>query len=272
MATVGAVGVSHRLSRAPVRPSMQDLHIKFQRSIIWRLILGICWHVLHVLVSIVHFGSHVFQLLHHFLISRGILQKYKVLPLHKLESLGIVIDSEEAEDTSKVRRLLHWLSDIGVKHVILYDMEGVLKRSEASLRKWTNSSMTFCELDVHTLLLGQEKMSLEILSSSDGKEAVAKAATFLCSKYLKEDNLLGNQREPVFTETDIADALRTVGCGGSEPDLLLVFSPVRCHLGFPAWRLRYTEIVHMGTLKSMKYGAIVKAILDLSKKHQNYGS
>ena len=29
----------------------------------------------------------------------------------------------------------------------------------------------------------------------------------------------------------------------AEPELLLVFAPVRCHLGFPAWRMRYTEIM-----------------------------
>ncbi|KAL5138250.1 hypothetical protein HKD37_10G028470 [Glycine soja] len=30
---------------------------------------------------------------------------------------------------------------------------------------------------------------------------------------------------------------------GHELDLLLVYGPVRSHLGFPAWRLRYTEIM-----------------------------
>jgi len=29
------------------------------------------------------------------------------------------------------------------------------------------------------------------------------------------------------------------------PDLLLVYGPIRSHLGFPAWRLRYTEIVYV---------------------------
>ncbi|MCH87335.1 nogo-B receptor-like, partial [Trifolium medium] len=32
-------------------------------------------------------------------------------------------------------------------------------------------------------------------------------------------------------------------CKGPEPDLLLVYGPVRSHLGFPPWRIRYTEIV-----------------------------
>ncbi|MQL83364.1 hypothetical protein Taro_015851 [Colocasia esculenta] len=177
----------------------------------------------------------------------------------------------------------------------------VLKRSEAGLRKWTCSSTRHCvgflpfasfttsdvfyldgpnvifinvqECDIHTLspFVDPEKMTLEVLSSYDGKEAVVNAANFLCSKHLKENNVVGDQRELVFTEADMADALTTVGCGGPEPGLLLVFSPVRCHWGFPAWRMRYTEIVHMGSLKYMKYGAVIKAIYDLSRKHQNFG-
>jgi ditrans,polycis-polyprenyl diphosphate synthase len=116
-------------------------------------------------------------------------------------------------------------------------------------------------------------MTLECISGSDGKEGIAKAANLLCSTYLNGDRS-GHENvksESVLTETDMASALKSVGCGGPEPDLLLVYGPARCHLGFPAWRLRYTEIMHMGPLKSMKYGAIVKALYNFSKKHQNYG-
>jgi ditrans,polycis-polyprenyl diphosphate synthase len=43
----------------------------------------------------------------------------------------------------------------------------------------------------------------------------------------------------------MSGALKAIGCGGPEPDLLLVYGPARCHLGFPAWRLRYTEIMYV---------------------------
>ena len=65
-----------------------------------------------------------FRLLHYFLISCGILKKYRDLPLHKLRHLAVVLDSEEAADTSIVRNLLQFLSNIGVRNVILYDMDG----------------------------------------------------------------------------------------------------------------------------------------------------
>ncbi|KAH1066935.1 hypothetical protein J1N35_031922 [Gossypium stocksii] len=56
------------------------------------------------------------------------------------------------------------------------------------------------------------------------------------------------------------------GSGGPEPDLLLVYGPARCHLGFPACRIKYTEIVHMGPLKPMNYGSLIKAIYKFTMK------
>lgn len=55
------------------------------------------------------------------------------------------------------------------------------------------------------------KLTIELLSSSDGKEGAAKAANFLFSNYLKQD--VGNciKKVPMFTETDMAAALKAVG-------------------------------------------------------------
>ncbi|XP_078430420.1 undecaprenyl pyrophosphate synthetase family protein isoform X2 [Wolffia australiana] len=190
---------------------------------------------------------------------RGLMNKYRALPLHKIKYLAIVVDSEEAVDTFRIRNLLELFANMGIRNVILYDMDGVLKRSESSLKKGLDSASL-------------SWMSLEVLSYADGKEALAKAASFICSKYLEDDDLLRETEALTLSESDISDALRRVGGDGPEPELLLVFAPVRCHLGFPAWRMRYTEIVHMGALKSLKPGALIKAIHDLSKKDQNYGS
>lgn len=114
---------------------------------------------------------------------------------------------------------------------------------------------------------------------SDGKEAVVKAANLLFMKYWNLSKSGKIDKEGVFTEANLAEALQAVGLyyspnlfsdiyiitfgivsnhisdftcdygcifsggGGPEPDLLLVYGPARCHLGFPAWRIRYTEIV-----------------------------
>ncbi|KAK1316705.1 hypothetical protein QJS10_CPA05g01141 [Acorus calamus] len=249
-----------------------------RRSGAWMLLSEFCWHLLHFVVYMVDKVSYIVDTFQFYLISRGLLREYNILQVKKLRHLAIVFDSEEAHQTSKVGELMRYLLSLGVKHLSLYDMEGVLKRSnemELVLKSVGDSSVTsHLEADANpsTAFIDKEKMELELLSFSDGKEGVAKAASFLYSKYLADVDIGGHQIEPRFTEADVDSALRSLGCGGPEPDLLLVVGPARCPLGFPAWRMRYTEIVHVGPLRSLKYGAIVKAIYDFSKKHQNYGS
>jgi len=54
-------------------------------------------------------------------------------------------------------------------------------------------------------------MTIELLSSSDGKEGDVKAANFLFSNYLKDDIGGCKRIEPTFTETDMAAAWKAVG-------------------------------------------------------------
>lgn len=58
------------------------------------------------------------------MISSGVLRKYQNLQLDKLQYLAIVVESEEAKNTTKIMQLLSWLAAIGVKYVTLYDLEG----------------------------------------------------------------------------------------------------------------------------------------------------
>ncbi|KAL0907069.1 hypothetical protein M5K25_025611 [Dendrobium thyrsiflorum] len=99
-------------------------------------------------------------------------------------------------------------------------------------------------------------MTVELLSFANNKGSVAKAASFSCSKYLKEELAserlfcadTGRENRPDFkiTETEISHALNAVGgllTSICVHDLLLVYGPIRCHIGFPAWRICYTQIV-----------------------------
>lgn len=104
-----------------------------------------------------------------------------------------------------------------------------------------------------------------MISFPDGKHAVAKAANVLLKKHYLSDNT----EKLELTESDMTDALGAIGMfffpnyfpyfssgstiistffvksgyGAPDPDLMLIYGPARCHLGFPAWRMRYTEIV-----------------------------
>jgi ditrans,polycis-polyprenyl diphosphate synthase len=201
------------------------------------------------------------------LISIELLKQYKVIDVGKLRYLAIVVDSEEARRISKVIRLLKWLHHIGVKRVCLYDTEGELKGSkDAILQK-----LSYVKPFEDPSDFAENKMIVEFLSQSDGKEAVARAANLLLKQQLKLRKSGEDKEDKLYTESQLTEALKAVGCKGPDPDLLLVYGSARCHLGFPAWRLRYTEIVHMGSLKFMRYGALQKAIYKFTLVRQNYG-
>lgn len=68
------------------------------------------------------------------LISSGLLKSYNAVNISKVRYLAVVIDSEEARETSKVLELLCWLASVGLKSICLYDREGkVVKKLITSL-------------------------------------------------------------------------------------------------------------------------------------------
>ncbi|KAG5601345.1 hypothetical protein H5410_032715 [Solanum commersonii] len=314
------------------------------------LVLHLVWLTLHLIINVWYSVLGIARMVENTLISSGLLKSYNAVNISKVHYLAVVIDSEEARETSKVLELLCWLASIGVKNICLYDREGVLKRSQTAIIEGLNKSQkaivegsdhgTLVELlkinertniliydDVLALLyhvccfpdrfidevlceelnvywhtpiapvtcwqwwlhsssdigflleeidwfvsfvdtlLCHKHVDLEFVSFADSKPAVAKAANLLFAKHYVSTK----PEKPNFTESDMSEALQAVGYGGPEPDLLFVYGPVRCHMGFPAWRIRYTEIVHMGTLKSMEFGSLIKAIHKFTKVHQNYG-
>ncbi|KAG8474054.1 hypothetical protein CXB51_034045 [Gossypium anomalum] len=251
---------------------------------IGNLLLRSLWHLVHFIISICNFTLDIANVLESYLISSGLLGRYKSLHVAKLRYLAIVIESEGAYQTSKIIELLQWLEAVGVKHVCLYDNDGrssgfslslgslgILKKSKDFILENLDGAILFQDAHENNVLLDQQHMTLEFVSFSDGKEAVAKAANVLFMKYSKSGVTDQNQKEKIFTESQMSEALKTVGSGGPELDLLLVYGPARCHLGFPAWRIKYTEIVHMGLLKSMNYGSLIKAIYKFTMVRQNYG-
>lgn len=225
------------------------------------VVLLLMWHVLHLIIKVLYFVREILRAIENYLITNGIVKAYEDLNLDRVKYLGIVVDSDEARQTSKVIELLEWLSDIGVKKVCLYDREGVLKKSKEVLMEKFDS-MENSETNL------KKKMDFEFVSMVDGKETVAKAANLLYKKYYSD----ANSEKPFFTETYLTEALRILGATEPDPDLILIYGPTRCHLGFPAWRIRYTEMVHMGSLENKKFGLILKAINKYTKVKQNYGS
>eukprot|EP00257_Ricinus_communis_P016480 XP_015574656.1 dehydrodolichyl diphosphate synthase complex subunit NUS1 isoform X1 [Ricinus communis] len=246
------------------------VEVQYWTNQIGDLGLRLLWHFVHLLVSLWYLGAGIAQVTESYLISNGLLNRYKTLDVGKLRYLAIVVESEDAYQISEVLQLLQWLEAIGVKHLCLYDSEGVLKKSKKFIIERLPNAIQLEEAVEKDLPLDHKHMTLEFASVSDGKEAIAKAANLLFMNYMKSAKTNIGQEE-VITEAHMDEALRTLGYKGTDPDLLLVYGPVRCHLGFPAWRIRYTEIVHMGPLKSMRYGSLIKAIYKFTTVCQKYG-
>jgi ditrans,polycis-polyprenyl diphosphate synthase len=53
-------------------------------------------------------------------------------------------------------------------------------------------------------------MVIDCISGSDGKEGIAKAASTLCLTYLNDNTEDNDKKMPVFTETDMANALKAI--------------------------------------------------------------
>ncbi|PHT45509.1 hypothetical protein CQW23_14667, partial [Capsicum baccatum] len=247
-----------------------DLGNEVQKILSWTSVCGnlalhLIWLIVHLIINVWYSALGIAHVVENTLISSGLLKSYNAINISKVRYLAVVIDSEEARQTSKVLELLRWLASIGVlKKSQTAIIEGLNKSQKATASK-IKSQEAIVEGSNHGTLV--EHVDLEFVSFADSKPAVAKAANLLFAKHYASTIL----EKPNFTESDISEALQAVGYGGPEPDLLLVYGPVRCHLGFPAWRIRYTEIVHMGPLKSMKFGSLIKAIHKFTKVHQNYG-
>lgn len=86
--------------------------------------LGLCWFLLHLLVKLLHLAMRIAHKLHCYLILIGYMSNCVALRLNKLQSVAIVVDSEEAFQISKIFRLVRWLSKFGVMCISLYDMDG----------------------------------------------------------------------------------------------------------------------------------------------------
>ncbi|VVA91019.1 unnamed protein product [Arabis nemorensis] len=234
--------------------------------------LDLLWRFVHIVVSLWYIFSGIFEAIESYAISLGLIKKYSSINFEKLRCLAVVVDIEEARDVVNVIDLLQWLTTIGVNQVGLFDTQGLLKKCKDLILETVPGSMLLEETGEKDLLPDRKRIALEFISSSDNKEAVVKAANILLQRYLKSSHPEKEKGDDFFTEPHLNEALRVVGENVQPPDLLLVYGPIRSHLGFPAWRLRYTEIVHMGSLKYMRYGSLLKAIHKFTGVHQNYGT
>lgn len=82
------------------------------------------WLILHLIINVWYSVLGIAHKVESTLISSRLLKSYNAININKVRYLAVVIESEEARQTSKVLELLHWLASIGIKSICLYDREG----------------------------------------------------------------------------------------------------------------------------------------------------
>lgn len=93
-------------------------------SVIIKLILGLLWFIVHLAISLFSLWFDLIYSIECYLISFGLIPKYRKFQLDRLKHLAVVVDSREAKNVAKINQLLCWLSNVGVKYVCLYDIDG----------------------------------------------------------------------------------------------------------------------------------------------------
>lgn len=86
--------------------------------------LVLIWHVVHFIISIWYLVIMLVEKVESYLISSGFLKRYKTIDTGRVQYLAIVLDSEEACQTSEVIELLQCIERIGLRNICLYDSEG----------------------------------------------------------------------------------------------------------------------------------------------------
>ncbi|KAL2649583.1 hypothetical protein R1flu_017711 [Riccia fluitans] len=219
----------------------------------------------------------------------------------KTKGVVVAVVFENLQEPSwedKVSQLVTWLSALNVRHLTLFDPAGVLKRSQPETLKFLKRAEDN-QLDLGAVKspnfhmqpppnlsglrrlkgecmdgeqLRRNEMKLELLSLQDGKESLVRAAKTVCKNaYMMHYAKHHQAKLPILTEQDVNDSLLVNGSEGPDPDLLLLFGKTRSLHGFPPWRLRLTEIVHMGPLRDLSAGSFESALKEFSQKTHRYG-
>lgn len=180
-----------------------------------------------------------------------------------------------------------WSLSAGIKHLSLYDHDGLLKNDVDLLRKITynklckyfgptkvpkfairipHSNQIFYNLPSSSERNADKKISIEIilLSKIDGRDTIVdltKTMAELCKQ--------GEMSEDDITQDLVDKELQQLV--GQEPDLLLYFGPNLDLQGFPPWQLRLTELFWEHDNDDVSYTVFIRGLKKYSACKINVG-
>lgn len=233
--------------------------------------------------------------------------KMKKIP----EKLGAILELKSVGDIdgglnglmNDGSELVCWTVSAGVKHLILYDYDGILKKNVNKFRDeifnklsryfGPNEIPKFCVRIPHlnkvfyncdlmdnkvtnnNLLLTKEnikkeksfkKVSIEItlLSKVDGRETIVDL-TKTMSELLHQNSLKLDDITMDLVDKELTQLV------GPEPDLILYFGPSLDIQGFPPWHIRLSEFYWEKDNNEVSYLVFIRGIKEYSNCRINLG-
>ncbi|SMN19897.1 similar to Saccharomyces cerevisiae YDL193W NUS1 Putative prenyltransferase, required for cell viability [Maudiozyma saulgeensis] len=189
---------------------------------------------------------------------------------------GILNDASE---------LVCWTISAGVKHLSLYDYDGVLQKNTDELRNAIYEHLSiyygpanvpnfairiphFNKILYNTKVKGdiKSKVAIEVslLSNRDGRETIVdltRTMAELCSN--KELNV--NDITVDLVDTELKQLV------GQEPDLLLYFGPSLDLQGYPPWHIRLTEFFWEEDNNQVTYSVFIRGLKQYAGCKVNVG-
>lgn len=174
-----------------------------------------------------------------------------------------------------------WTVSAGIKHLILYDFDGILKKNVLEFREEIRAKLSkyFGPSNVPKFALriphknkvyfsndDSDKVSLEIslLSNRDGRQTIVDLTKTMAeltkSKELKAEDITMRLMDKELTQLV-----------GPEPDLLLYFGPSLDLQGFPPWHLRLTEFHWEQDNNQVAYSIFIRGLHKYSNCKINVG-
>ncbi|CCF60739.1 hypothetical protein KAFR_0L01300 [Kazachstania africana CBS 2517] len=190
---------------------------------------------------------------------------------------GLLNDSSE---------LICWTVSAGIKHLTLYDFDGVLQKNVTSFREEIHNklskyygpsnvpkfvvriphsnSMYFNRDDSESEENKKVAIEISLLSNRDGRETIVdltKTMADLCTQ---------GSLDLSDVTMDLVDSELTQ-LVGPEPDLLVYFGPSLDLQGFPPWHIRLTEFYWEPDNTEVTYSVFIRALKKFSSCKMNVG-
>jgi len=194
----------------------------------------------------------------------------KKIPIHVV----LLFSGEDVFDHDSIARVTCWSIAANIRHITIFDMEGILKKRipvlQAKILELVNRFFVdevpkkFSFQD-DSAMKAKSDFIVEIISLENGRWHLIDLCKQFCysveKRMLKPCNI---NRELISQQV----------CVLPDPDLLLHFGPLHCISldGFSPWQISLTEILQLGPLKWVTCGSFVSALEVYSGTEQRYGT